>query len=91
MLTRRMIEGQAVVEDVLRVHFVGVVTKGSDTVIPARTQRALSERDGESLGFRDVKRASGGKHLLRSSPAVHHNGSFGHSCCSRSVDIEEPI
>jgi len=46
MLTRGMVEREAVVEDVLRAHPVGVVTEGGDAVIPAGTRRALSERDG---------------------------------------------
>lgn len=39
MLTCRMIEREAVVEDVLRAHSVGVVTEGGDAVIPAGRQR----------------------------------------------------
>lgn len=37
MLACGVVERKAVVEDVLRVHPVGVVPKGSDAVIPART------------------------------------------------------
>lgn len=86
-----MVEGEAVVDDVLRVHFVGVVAEGSDAIIPGRTRHRLRPRDGLRFGVFYGKSTARGKGPPRSSPAVHHDGSLGHPRGARSVDVKEPV